>query len=186
MKKKYEELPEGELLEDKYWILVDMVAKEGDIARNKEYLALYYDQYFGVLNHGGLTLVAPRYANLFHGILYQIAMCCNMPKMVENRNDCMRMARKTVMDQVPGWAEKVEVLTFGLQLSIPKEACRQILTEIITKMFNAKGNSILKRYYACYLARGGKKSSLSSNRESRKQEGLGRKKTAPAVAEARP
>jgi hypothetical protein len=178
---KYDELPEGQqLVEDKYWILVDMVAKEDDIAGEEEYLTLYYDQYMGVLNDGGLTLVAPRYANLFHGILYQIALSCNTQKMVENRNECMAIARSHVMNQVPGWAVKLEALTAGLLLSKPKEACTQILTEIITKTFNAKGNSIMKRYYSCFLARGGKKSSLSSNRESRKHEGLGgRKKTAP-------
>jgi hypothetical protein len=34
---KYEELPEGhQVFEDKYWILLDMVAKEGDIADNEE------------------------------------------------------------------------------------------------------------------------------------------------------
>jgi hypothetical protein len=175
---KYNELPEGQLLEDKYWILVDMIAKESDIAGNEEYLALYYDQYMGVLNDGGLTLVAPRYANLFHVILYQIALSCNTQKMVENRNECMAIARLQVMKQLPGWAVKLEVLTAGLLLTKPKEACTQILTEIITKTFNAKGNSIMKRYYSCFLARGGKKSSLSSNRESRKHEGLGRKKTA--------
>ncbi len=137
----------------------------------------------GVLNDGGLTLVAPRYANLFHGILYQIVLSCNAQKMVENRNECMAIARLPVMNQVPGWAVKLEVLTAGLLLSKPKEACTtQILTEIITKTFNAKGNSIMKRYYSCFLARGGKKSALSSNRESRKKhEGLaaGRKKTTP-------
>jgi hypothetical protein len=75
-------------------------------------------------------------------------------------------------------------LTVGLLLSKPKEACSQILTEIITKTFNAKGNSIMKRYYSCFLARGGKKSSLFTNRESRKQEGLGgrRKKKTQATA----
>jgi hypothetical protein len=62
----------------------------------------------------------------------------------------------------------------------PKEACSQILREVITKTFNAKGNSIMKRYYSSVLARGGKKSSLSSNRECRKQEGLGKKKAASA------
>ena len=154
-----------------------MVAREGDIAGNEEYLQMYYDQYMGVLNQGGLTLVAPRYASLFHGILYHMALCCNTQKMVENRNEFMSIARKTVMAQVPGWAITLEELTVGLLLSKPKEACSQILTEIITKTFNAKGNSIMKRYYSCFLARGGKKSSLSSNRESRKHEGIGRKKT---------
>jgi hypothetical protein len=110
---KYEELPEGQVFEDKYWILLDMVAKEGDIADNEEYLQMYYDQYMGVLNQGGLTLVAPRYASIFHGILYHMALCCNTQKMAENRNEFMSIARKTVMTQVPGWAITLGNLRLG-------------------------------------------------------------------------
>jgi hypothetical protein len=175
-------------LEDKYWILVDMVAREEDIASNKEYLELYYNQYCGILTQGGMTLLSPRYAQLFHGVLYQMALCCNTAMMADNKSNCMRTARKSILDQMAGgWAGQLQsLLTVGLQLSKPEESCREILHEIITKMVNAKGNSIMKRYYANYLARGGKKSSLSSNREARQQEGLGKRKKSVAAATTPP
>ena len=58
------------------------------------------------------------------------------------------------------------------------QACQELLSEIICKIFNLKGNAVLKSYYSMFLARGGKAvSSRSSVRESRKQKGLGKRKT---------
>ena len=73
------------------------------------------------------------------------------------------------------WALQLEKLTAQLPLCNPKKGNEEILKEIVCKLFNAKGNSILKRYFSTYLARGGKKASQSSSRELRKHEGLGKK-----------
>ena len=54
-------------------------------------------------------------------------------------------------------------------------ACEEVMREVVVKMFNSKGNSIMKRYFSTYLARGGKKASQSSSCELRKHEGLGKK-----------
>jgi hypothetical protein len=155
---------------------MDMVAKEKDIADDDHYLEKYYDQYYSILNNGDMTLVAPRYAHLFHGILYQITMSLNMKKMLEEKNKWMAMARERIEGNLHLWATKLQILAEGVHMVNPEKACHELLTEIVRKIFNSKGNAVLKRYYAMFLARGGRQSSRSSLRESRKQEGLARKK----------
>jgi hypothetical protein len=178
LKAKYgdwESLGEGDTDEDKFWILHDLISNEEEIIGNEQYLAKYYDQYLGILNRGGMTLVSPRYAHLFHGILFAIALKVNESKVIEHKDKCMEVARGEIREQMPGWKQRLVGLTKHLPLSQPKEACAEFLEEVLWKAFHAKGNSIVKRYYSKYLARGGKKSSQSSQREERKQEGLGKK-----------
>ena len=80
------------------------------------------------------------------------------------------------MKNVPHWAQKLESLVTGLPILNSKKACEELMRDIITKMFNSRGNAIVKRYFSTYLARGGKKASQSSNRETQKHEGLGKHK----------
>ena len=95
--------------------------------------------------------------------------------MIESRDTFMKNARTRVMNQVPHWANKLEEIITGLPLSNPKLASETAMKQVVTKVFNAKGNSVMKRYFSMYLARGGKKASQSTSRELRKQEGLGKK-----------
>ena len=96
--------------------------------------------------------------------------------MVEDKNKFMSIARERVTKNiVPGWSKRLEILSEGVHLMNPEKACHDLLEEIIAKTFNSKGSAVLKRYHSMFLARGGKEASQSSLRESRKQEGLGRK-----------
>ena len=177
LRKKYgiiEELAKGFEEEDKFWLLTDLVATEGEIANNKEYVKLYYDAYYMVLNRGDMTLVSPRYADLFHKILYKIVCCLNVKKVIEDNDECMNIARTEVNRNLPYWAAELKRLAEGVYLVDPDKACTELLDEIVKKIFNSRGNAVLKRYYSMYLARGGKAASQSSQRESRKHEGLGR------------
>jgi hypothetical protein len=179
LKKKYgiiDELAAGYEAEDKFWLLTDMIATEEDIVVNSEYVSKYYDAYYVILNRGDMTLVSPRYAPLFHGILYQIAKSLNVKKMVEDKDKFMTIARDEVLKNLPVWSKKLQKLAEGVFLVNQEKACHDLLSEIVQKTFNSKGNAVLKRYYSMFLARGGKASSRSSLRESRKQEGLGKKK----------
>ena len=154
-----------------------MVAKEKNIINNAEYVSKYYDAYYLVLNRGGMTLIAPRYANLFHGILFQIVSFLNMEKMVEEKTDFMVNARAKTKMNLPAWSKKLEQLAEGVHLVNPEKACSGLMAEIVTKVFNSRGSSVLKRYHSMFLARGGKQASRSTLREAVKQQGLGR--TAP-------
>ena len=180
LKKKYgdfEELGNGSDDEDKYWLLTDVVATEDEISCNEDYCSKYYDSYYVVLNRGDMTLVSPRYAELFHKILFQISKMLNVIKMVENRNKFMEQARDEVARNLPAWSKDLERRAEGVYMVNPEKTCEELLSEIVTKIFNSKGNAVLKRYYSMFLARGGKEqSSRSTLRESRKQEGLGSRK----------
>jgi len=180
LKKKYgvvEELAPGYAQEDKYWLLTDMIAVEDDVRNDEEYLTTYYDTYYVILNRGDMTLVAPRYAKLFHGMLFQIARSVNITKMVEDKNMFLLKARAEVKKHLPAWSKSLLILSDGVHLVHPEKACCELLEEILEKTFNAKGSAVLKRYRSMYLARGGKEASQSSLRETQKQSGLGRKKT---------
>ena len=166
---------EFQVVADKYWILTDMRVKEEDIINDQDYITKYYDSYYAILNRGGLTLIAPRYIQLFHGILFHISQYVNQTKMVEERDEFLKLARSQVMKQVPHWSLKLEAITNGLPLLNSQTATKEVMRELVTKIFNSRGNSIIKRYYSTYLARGGKTASQSSSRELRKQEGLGKK-----------
>ena len=178
LKKKYgiiEELAPGYEYEDKYWLLTDMVAKEKDIMDSESYVKEYYDSYFLVFNRGDRTLIAPRYAKLFHGILYQISKLLSVEEMIEEKTEFMLKARQETRMHLPAWAKKLEVLAEGVYMVNPEKACKGLMEEIVAKVFNSKGNSVLKRYHSIFLARGGKHASRSTLRESVKQQGLGRK-----------
>ena len=126
-----------------------------------------------------MTLVSPRrYVELFHKILFQMSKILNVIKMVENRNKFMEQARDEVARNLPSWwSEDLERRAEEVYMVNPEKACEELLSEIVTKIFNSKGNAVLKRYYSMFLARGGKEqSSRSTLRESRKQEGLGSRK----------
>ena len=154
---------------------ISPVKIEDDIAPNKEYVEKYCDPYYVILNRGDMTFVAPRYAPFFHRILFEKAKCVNMKNMVEDKNKFMSIARERVTKNIPAWSKKLEILSEGVHLVNPEKACHDLLEEIIAKTFNSKGSAVLKRYHLMFLARGGKEASQSSLRESRKQEGLGRK-----------
>ena len=116
LKKKYgiiEELAPGYEYEDKYWLLTDMVAKEKDIMDSESYVKEYYDSYFLVFNRGDRTLIAPRYAKLFHGILYQISKLLSVEEMIEEKTEFMLKARQETRIHLPAWAKKLEVLAGG-------------------------------------------------------------------------
>ena len=99
-------------------------------------------------------------------------------KMIENRNNFMEKARDEVTRNLPNWSKELQCRAEGVHMVNPEKACQELLSEIICKIFNSKGNAVLKRYNSIFLARGGKEvSSRSSLRESRKQEGLGKRRT---------
>jgi hypothetical protein len=152
-----------------------MVATENDVMKSETYVKEYYDSYYLVFNRGGMTLVAPRYARLFHGILYQISKLLNVETMIEDKTEFMVKARQKTRIHLPAWAKKLEVLAEGVCMVNPEKACRGLMEEIVAKIFNSKGSSVLKRYHSIFLARGGKHASRSTLRESVKQQGLGRK-----------
>ena len=99
-------------------------------------------------------------------------------KLIENRNKFIENARDEVAKNLPCWSEDLQRGAEGVHMVNPEKVRQELLSEIIQKIFNSKGNAVLKRYYSMFLARGGKEvSSRSSLRESRKQEGLGKRKT---------
>lgn len=102
-----------------------------------------------------------------------------MVKKIENRSNFMTNARDEVKRNLPAWSKEIQLRATGVYMVDPEKTCRELLSEIVEKIFNSKGNAVLKRHYSMFLARGGKEqSSRSTLRESRKQEGLGsRKKT---------
>ena len=102
----------------------------------------------------------------------------NVIKMVENRNEFMEQARDEVARNLPSWSKDLERRAEGVYMVNPEKACEELLSEIVTKIFNSKGNAVLKQYYSMFLARGGKEQSScwSTLRESRKQKGLGSRK----------
>ena len=119
--------------------------------------------------------MSPHYVQLMHGILFQISLKLNTSKLLECRSSLMKEAQTHVLKAAPVWASKMIVLTEGLPLENSITANEEVMKELVVKIFNSKGNSIIKRYYSTYLARGGKKASQSSSRELRKQEGLGKR-----------
>jgi len=179
LKKKYgnsQELEPGDENEDKHWLLTDIVAKEEDIENNEEYMSKYYDQYYSILNRGGMTLVSPRFAGFFHRILVEITRYLNTKKMREEKDQWMKLSRQRIERDLPVWSRELQSLAEGVHMINPEKACKELLEEIVRKTFNSQGNAVLKRYYAFFLARGGKESSRSTLRESRKQEGIERRK----------
>ena len=120
-----------------------------------------------------MTLVSPRYAHLFHEILWEIAKCLNVNKMVEEKNGLFELARREINDNLPAWSMQLQSIAEGVHMVNPEKACHELLSEIVQKTFNSKGSAVLKRYYSIFLARGGKESSQCNLLESRKQEGRG-------------
>ena len=59
----------------------------------------------------------------------------------------------------------------GVHMVDPDNSCKEVLSEIVEKIFNAKSNAVLKRYHSIFLGRGGKLASQSTLRERQKQEG---------------
>ena len=96
------------------------------------------------------------------------------------KKEVFKNAREYIKKQLPSYAFSVEHgIAKGLPLKQPRKSCLALMDEILTKVFNANANAILRRYHSTYLARGGKASSLSSNREQRKHEGNGKGKKGP-------
>ena len=105
-----------------------------------------------------MTLVSPRYAHLFHEILWEIAKCLNVNKMVEEKNGLFELARREINDNLPAWSMQPQSIAEGVHMVNPEKACHALLSEIFQKTFNSKGSAVLKRYYSIFLARGGKES----------------------------
>ena len=114
-----------------------------------------------------MTLVSPRYAHLFHEILWEIAKCLNVNKMVEEKNGLFELARREINDNLPAWSMQLQSIAEGVHMVNPEKACHELLSEIVQKTFNSKGSAVLKRYYSIFLARGGKESSQCTLLESR-------------------
>jgi len=87
----------------------------------------------------------------------------------------MALAREEVMMNMSTWTLSLKEITNDLHLQNREVSCSTLLNEIIEKAFNAKANSVMKRYQSIFLARGGKHASQSTMREERKFEGKGRK-----------
>jgi hypothetical protein len=99
-----------------------------------------------------MALVSPRYAELFHKILFQMSKMLNVIKMVENRNKFMEQARDEVARNLPSWSKDLERRAEGVYMVNPEKACEELLSEIVT-IFNSKGNAVLKRYYSMSCSR---------------------------------
>ena len=175
--RQYEEVGKGGDA-DEFELLTHMIAAGENIVSDQAYLNEYYDHYFNFLNQGGMTMVSPLYVKLFHTIFYEICLCLNKKKLFDEKDKkAMALARATVMNQLNGWVQEVQMIASSeLQFEDPAKVCMKLLSKIITKVFNARTNTVLKRYQSTHLARGGCTSSKSSMREERKHEGKGRKK----------
>ena len=176
--KEYEELGMGGDTEE-FELLTHIIAAGEDIASDPEYLNQYYDHYLDFLNRGGMTMVSGQYVKLFHRIFYEICLRLNIQKLFHEKNEkAMVLARAKVMSQLPGWVKELQQIAAAeLQLDEPSQVCTKLLSAIITKVFNARTNTVLKRYQSTHLAaRGGAKSSQSSMRDERKHEGEGKRK----------
>ena len=123
VRKKYgdlEELENGSDYEDKYWLLTDLVATEDEISCNEEYCSTYCDSYFVVLNNrGNMTLVSPRYIELFHKIMFLIYRSLNVMKLVENRNKFMENAMDEVARNLPCWSKDLQCPAEGVHMVNP-------------------------------------------------------------------
>jgi hypothetical protein len=66
---------------------------------------------------------------------------------VENRYKFMEQARDEVARNLPLWSKDLERTRAeeGVYMVNPeKAACEELLSEIVTKIFNSKGNAVLK------------------------------------------
>jgi hypothetical protein len=63
--------------------------------------------------------------------------------------------------KLPKWSEKLqEVLSQGVHMVDPGKACRELLSNVVHKTFNAKANTMLKWYHS--MLHGGKEASAHS------------------------
>ena len=126
-----------------------------------------------------MVVSVQKYVKLFfHMIFYEICLSLNIQKVFHEKNEkAMVLTRAKVMSQLPGWVKELQQIAKAeLQLEAPCKVCTNLLSAIITKVFNARTNTVLKRYQSTHLARGGAKSSQSSMRDERKHEGKGKRK----------
>ena len=175
--KKCEKLGEGGD-PDQFELLTHMIGADEDIALNQDYLDQFYGHYYYFVNRGGYALVSPLYARLFHAILFAICDCLNKTTLFDTDDEKpMVRARATILGQIPGWVEEVEgIAATELQLLDSTKTCTELLLVIVTKVFNARTNTVLKRYQSTHLGRGGKKAVKSSLRDDMKHMGKGKKK----------
>jgi hypothetical protein len=177
--KKYEDAGGGGD-SDEFELLTHMIAAGEDIESNQDYLDQYYGHYYYFVNRGGLTLVSPLYAKLFHQIYFTICLRLNSKILFLDKNKKqMEIARSNVMENVPAWVEQLQKIAESeLHLEDPSKTCTKLLSAIITKVFNARSNTLLKRYQSTHLARGGSKAVRSAFREDMKHaSGKGKKRS---------
>ena len=164
-----------------------MIGADEDIASNQDYLDQFYGHYYYFVNRGGYALVSPLYARLFHVILFAICNCLNKTTLFDTDDEKpMVRARATVLGQVPGWVQEVEgIAATELQLlhSSTKTCTELLVVILVTKVFNARTNTVLKCYQSTHLGRGGKKAVKSSLRDDMKHMGKGRKKAKQSARE---
>ena len=134
LKKKYgdfEKLTIGKDQEDKFWLLTDIAATEEDIKDNNEYCSKYYDSYYVILNRGDMTIVSPRYVDLFHQILFQISRNLNVVKMIENQNNFLENARANVERNLPAWSKEFQRRAEGVFMVDPEKASYVVVVVIL-------------------------------------------------------
>jgi len=108
--------------------------------------------------------------------------------MLDEPNDYMKTARAEVDKELhTWWGTMLQIMSSeGVHMINPEKACSELLSEIVSKTFDAKANALMKRYKSMYLDRGGKEASHSSLRETRKQEGVGKTTKRPAATAGPP
>ena len=66
-----------------------------------------------------MTLVSPRYIELFHKILFHIYRSLNVMKLVENRNKFMENAMDEVARNLPCWSKDLQCRAEGVHMVNP-------------------------------------------------------------------
>ena len=117
-----------------------------------------------------VQILTTMHAKLFHRIYFTICLSLNRKILFEDKNKKqMEVVRSNVMENLPAWVEELQKIAESeLHLEDPSKTCTKLLSSIITKVFNARSNTLLKRYQSTHLARGQSKAVRSAFREDMK------------------
>lgn len=144
-----------------------MTVFEHEIVENKDYVNKYYAPMDRVYNEGWLTLVSPKFAGLGHAVLISIVQHIDIDKMRSERDNCVKIARKEVDDDV-----QIHLLQTFLDLTedmdIPKKTRRELFLAIVRKTFNSRVGALLQYYKSIKINRGTKGENNSALRTEKK------------------
>lgn len=159
--KRLQKVEQRDQLCGKEVMLRDMTVRERQILGDETYLANFYSDTLMLINEGGLTLIKGTYCPLVLEMYRVINGSISEALILKNGVTTIRKARAEVHGHLDGWVVQFKDLTKALEVEDRQR--KELVKEIVTKIFNARVGAAIKEYRAKRITRGGKKATVANS-----------------------